>query len=252
MTRVAKKAGADLRSAAPGRKAARVARDDLSFTALLGTRVADPGKRKGQRTRESLKAAAAELLEAAGYHELRVTDINERAGVSNALFYIYFKNKQIIAEEVMNEFLEFLFAPVPPAPRARNLAVSIYRANLEYMRRFVANPGLMRCAMQVGDEIPAFARLWRKFNVRWIERVVETLMGSPEMARKNRDEVWCVAASLGVMVDGVLRILFIDRESAIRDHFRSIGRDEESLARFLTRLWVRALFARDAENPISG
>lgn len=52
------------------------------------------------------------------------------------------------------------------------------------------------------------------------------------------------------MVDGVLRILFIDRESAIRDHFfRSIGRDEESLATFLTRLWVRALFARDAENP---
>ena len=58
--------------------------ESLAFAERLSAAAEAPAKRKGERTRALLKAAAAQLLERGGYRALRVTDINEKAGVSNA------------------------------------------------------------------------------------------------------------------------------------------------------------------------
>lgn len=225
----------------PGKTPAR----SLSFCATLDARIDSSSKRKGERTRDRLKAAAAQLLEHGGYRDLRVSDINEAAGVSNALFYVYFPNKEKITEEVMTEFLEMLFTPGEYKERPATIEESIYRANFEYVRRFAANAGLMRCLLQFGDEFAEFGRAWRAASTRWITRVVQRLTREVGLAVNNPDDIWCTTAALGVMQDGLLRLVYIERDPMTKDHLRGSAPDDGTLALFLTRLWVRALFARE-------
>jgi AcrR family transcriptional regulator len=219
--------------------------DSLAFAERLSVTAEEPAKRKGERTRALLKAAAAQLLERGGYRDMRVTDINERAGVSNALFYVYFPNKEKITEEVMTEFLDVLFSHTPRDDAPNTVEESIYRANLDYVRRFAANPGLMRCLLQFGDEIAEFEKLWRERNGRWVERSVKRLLREPDVTLKSVAELWSATAALGMMMDGMLRLIYVEREPKTREHARTIAPDEPRLALFLTRLWVRALFARE-------
>lgn len=217
----------------------------LSFPQLLTSRGSENKKTKGQRTRDSLITAAAALLEEVGYRDLRVTDINEKAGVSNALFYVYFTNKEVITREVLTEFVDVLYAHGTEHAKPGSTEESIYWANFDYVRRFAQNPGLMRCLLQFGDEIPEFGRLWRSANQRWLQRVVLRLSKEPELEQCPADELWTAASALGVMVDGFLRLLYIDREPTTSLHAGSVASDDKSLALFLTKLWIRGIFGRD-------
>jgi AcrR family transcriptional regulator len=217
--------------------------NSLSFTEFLEARSAAPDKRKGERTRDRMKAAAARELERVGYRELRVSDVNETAGVSNALFYVYFKNLQDVTAEVLTEFLETLYDRPPDAARPASPAEAIYAGNLHYIRRFAANPGLMRCLFQFGDEIPEFGELWRKWNREWIDRVLRSLQRDKDVALDDAGQRMIAAAALGTMVDGVLRFLYVDREQRLIEAAEREG--PESLALLFTRLWFRALYARE-------
>jgi AcrR family transcriptional regulator len=218
---------------------------DTPYPQYLRSLINAPGKSKGQRTRNALLAAAAELLEKVGYRDLRVTDINERANVSNALFYTYFENKETISREVMTGFLQTLYEHDENEPKPKSTEESIYRANLYYVRRFAANPGLMRCLLQFGDEIKEFGSLWRESNRIWLQRVVSKLAREPELASLEVDAIWTMVTALGSMVDGMLRMVYIEADSATRLHAGNLPNDAEQFAIFLTRLWVRGLFGRD-------
>jgi AcrR family transcriptional regulator len=222
-----------------------------SFAEQLHKAADEPGKRKGERSRNGLKIAAARELERVGYRDLRVSDINEAAGVSNALFYVYFKNKEEITREVLSEFLasfgreDTRSDPTQRAPAKRSVIESIYRGNLKYARTFAANPGLMRCLMQFGDEIPEFGKLWRDWNAAWFDRSIKALAQDQTVALKTDAERLLAVASLGMMVDGVLRLLYVDEQPRMKQAVKDIGGTPEALALFLTRMWVRAVYGRD-------
>src|SRR5581483_7233848 len=200
---------------------------------------------KGKRTRWSLLSAAAEVLEERGYHGLRVTDVNEKARVSNALFYLYFKNKDEITAEVMTGFLDVLYARSEDAPRPQSIEESMFRANYDYLRQYMANPGLMRCLMQFGDESESFRRVWRETDRRWAERVVKRLAREPELAKRDINELFAEVTALGMMVDAFLRSVYVEKEAPTTGYAKAIAPDVVSLALFLTRLWVRAIYGRE-------
>lgn len=241
--RIKKLANEGQRSSSAGKKVVRSL--DTPYPDYLYALAQEPGRSKGQRTRGALLAAAAELLEKVGYHELRVSDINERAGVSNALFYIYFENKEAISREVMTGFLSTLFDHEETAPKPQSTEESIFRSNLDYVRRFVANPGLMRCLIQFSDEIKEFGTLWRQSNRHWMERVVTRLSREPELKPIDTSTIWNTVSALGTMVDGMLRVVYIDTDPTTRSHAKKLLDDPRELALFLTRLWIRGLFGRD-------
>ncbi len=77
---------------------------------------------RGERTRLALLLAGAEVLPARGYHEARVDDIVEAAGVSHGTFYRYFDSKddffRVLAEVASGRLTELidrldLDAPAP-------------------------------------------------------------------------------------------------------------------------------------------
>ena len=56
---------------------------------------------KGDRTRYRLKIAAARALEEMGYTDLKVADVCANANVALGTFYVYYKDKNEIAIEVV-------------------------------------------------------------------------------------------------------------------------------------------------------
>ena len=77
---------------------------------------------RGERTRATLLRAGAEVLPVRGFHEIRVDDIVEAAGVSHGTFYRYFEGKdaffRAMAEDAsgrMIELIERLDLDAPPA-----------------------------------------------------------------------------------------------------------------------------------------
>jgi AcrR family transcriptional regulator len=67
---------------------------------------------RGERTRRRLLDAGAEVLPARGYHDARVDDIVEVAGLSHGTFYRYFESKddffRALAVEASNRMIELL------------------------------------------------------------------------------------------------------------------------------------------------
>jgi AcrR family transcriptional regulator len=80
---------------------------------------------RGQKTRQLLLDAGTAVLPARGYHDARVDDIVEAAGVSHGSFYRYFDNKddffRVLAEEASTRMVEQLDAfPLDgPGPELR-------------------------------------------------------------------------------------------------------------------------------------
>lgn len=217
-----------------------------NFAQFLELRAELAGKRKGERTRDRLKAAAARQLEKQGYRDLRVSDVNEEAGVSNALFYVYFKNKQEITLEILTEFVSTL----KPAPRKMNEdtvepIAAVYRGNLGYTQVFAANPGLMRCLIQFGDEVPSFERIWADWNNRWSNRSIRALIRRGSLTASDDAEIVATVLALGAMVDGVLRGIYVDKHTMLSDSFAEMGGSPQVLALFLTRIWHRALYGTE-------
>lgn len=222
--------------------------EPLNFALRLELRAESGKKRKGERTRDRLKAAAARLLEKVGYRDLRVTDINEEAEVSNALFYVYFKNKQEITQEVLEEFLALLETPQSIGRKSpASTGEAIYLGNLEYSRSFMANPGLMHCLIQFGDEIPEFGQLWSDWNNRWVDRTIRSLMKRESVKLENAEQIRLAVSGLGLMVDGLLRQIFVEKDKTILKAARSLGASPEALALFVTRLWYRAMFCEELD-----
>lgn len=60
---------------------------------------------RGAKRREQILDCAAELFAEKGYHATNITDIVTRAGVARGTFYLYFKDKRTIFEELVDGFI---------------------------------------------------------------------------------------------------------------------------------------------------
>lgn len=67
---------------------------------------------RGEQTRQRLLDAGAKVLPARGYHDARVDDVVELAGISHGSFYRYFANKEdffrVLAEEASTDLIDLL------------------------------------------------------------------------------------------------------------------------------------------------
>jgi AcrR family transcriptional regulator len=72
----------------------------------------EPLRPRGRKTRQLLLDAGAKVLPARGYHDARVDDIVDTAGVSHGSFYRYFDNKEeffrVLAEDASTRMVELL------------------------------------------------------------------------------------------------------------------------------------------------
>ena len=216
------------------------------FATTLRRRQKNSGiRRKGERTRDRLKIAALQVLEERGYLKLRVSDVCKRARVSAAAFYQYFRNKQDVTVEVLTEFLHYNFRIGNGTAAERSFFDSLREANLTWIGSVRANAGLMRCLLQLGDQVPEFKKLNQQLNYEWFAYVTERLLKRYPRLRADDRTVLLAVYALGGMMDELSRKVLVAREESLEAIIEATAPSDEALAEFLSVLWYRALFAAD-------
>jgi AcrR family transcriptional regulator len=145
--------GVNVNRASPGR------RRRVTVPAPASSAGGRPVRRpRGEKTRLGLLEAGASVLPARGYHDARVDDIVDAAGVSHGTFYRYFANKddffRVLAEMASARMIELI-----DHLRIDGDAEELRAWLREWFRSYEANGGVISTwqEMQTNDELAAFS-----------------------------------------------------------------------------------------------
>lgn len=197
-----------------------------------------PPKRKGERTRERIKIAAAKCLQNLGYIAMRVTDVTEVAEIAEGSFYVYFKDKSDVSLAVLTDLMDNFFALEASREGGRSAYDSIRLANRRWIAVCRANAGLMRCILQVGDETPEFAQLSQRANAVWYERVA---MGARRRRGEETAAPLLAAYLLGGMMDELVRKLIVYPDADLAAVLKRMELDDDGVADASSLIWLRVL-----------
>ncbi len=160
-----------------------------------------PGQTKGERTREAIMGAAAQLFRERGFHETSLADIGAAAGVSGPAIYRYFRSKGELLSVLIEEAAilwrgtvdEVLNEDAPASVTLERLidaAIALQLRNGNLRDVFVHSYRFLD-----DDARRRVARIERVRTAEWVHLLCEVRPGlSDEEAR-----------AAVVMVDGMLR-----------------------------------------------
>jgi TetR/AcrR family transcriptional regulator, transcriptional repressor for nem operon len=216
-----------------------------SFLNFLETRLAEQqGLPKRERTRQRLRIATLQVLNERGYEDMRTLTITEQAGLSEGLFYVYFKSKVDITLDLLDEFYkDFVRREISAGASAGPFGV-MKAANRHWLHLAVANPGLMRCIFQAGNEVPEFAELISRVNKAWYTRAFNAVERHKPAARKNA--MMLPLYMLGGMMDELARKLVVYPDPELLAVIEENGSDYDAVADAATMIWYRVLYPDEA------
>lgn len=203
------------------------------------------GLRKGELMKLKLLLSAAEILEAGGYHNLRIADIIERAGVARGTFYIYFRDKSDVALQVLSDFRREMFSPrYVPRDRER-WQDRVFLANLYFAELNQKNAGLLRSFYQYVDEADDFQKM-RHFTERfWAKQQLAAFKRSfGVITETERTEVLRRIHAMRAMIEGVCRQVYIEEMPDMVEIFPT----PFDIAVTSTKIWVGALETAQADS----
>ncbi|MEO1194314.1 MAG: helix-turn-helix domain-containing protein [Pseudomonadota bacterium] len=204
------------------------------------------GVPKRRRTRLSLLAATAAVMEEAGYGGLTIEAVVARAGVARGTFYLYFANRGDAALAVMRAFRATMRGLRPRGGGRFPAEVSIYRMNLFYVRSYARNASILIGGELLLRDRPDLARRRDFDNQRWAKAVLRDLCwrsGTPDSLLQDPGALLAVRAIIG-MADELLRETFVHRSASLGQ----MVENEEQLAEALSFVWYRAIFGRQPEG----
>jgi TetR/AcrR family transcriptional regulator, transcriptional repressor for nem operon len=216
-----------------------------SFLSFLEQRLAEQQDLpKRERTRQRLRIATLQVLNERGYEDMRTLTITEQAGLSEGLFYVYFKSKVDITLDLLDEFYkDFVRRDLGPNSAAKPFDV-IKTANRHWLHLAVANPGLMRCIFQAGNEVPEFAALISKADKAWYTRAFNAVERHKPSTRKSA--LMLPVYMLGGMMDELVRKLVVYPDPELLAVIAENGSDYDAVADAATMIWYRVLYPDNA------
>lgn len=206
----------------------------------------DGARRKGERTRDRIRLAAVQLLDEVGYHALTVGDICARAEVTPPVMYLYFANKQALMTDVLREFLDAFLARGDNAAGSTAFE-SIHMANVTWITLARENAGLMRCLLQLSDDVPEFAAMYASASDAWYRRIARSVIRRFPSSASDEATIHFIAHAMGAMMDEVTRKLFSGNDPHLHALTQHIAASDEALARLLSVIWYRSLYAADPD-----
>ena len=95
-------------------------------------------RRKDDEKEKSIKEAVIRLILEEGFHGTSISKIAKAAGVSPATVYIYFENKEVMLQDIYNEYAEeifnYLLDQVDMEMRGQQLIEILVRSYYDYIR----------------------------------------------------------------------------------------------------------------------
>jgi len=163
---------------------------------------------KGEHTRIAIKASAQDVMARDGYAAMRIADIMSGAGKSPGAFYLYFKNKEELLHELLQDFRQTLKLEVnrplgghedPLANLAERLRVfwCIYRQHWP----------VATAAFQMSMQDASFAQAWHQVREQGIKGLVAVIRESRRLQKRaghdpdQEQDLELVASALSSMIE---------------------------------------------------
>lgn len=169
-------------------------------------------KAKRERRRRAVLDTALRVFSDKGYHDTRISDIIEAAGIARGTFYIYFDSKNAIFHELLDLLLEQIRENVVgvdlregAAPIRDQLLVSVARV----LEAFHQNPALarfvLREAVGIDAEIDKKLESFYGHLHAWLSDSLENGQRIGLVRQLDTEHVaWCIIGSVKQFLQLVL------------------------------------------------
>jgi AcrR family transcriptional regulator len=197
--------------------------------------------RSGERTRLTLLAAGAGLLQRVSQRDLNVAAVTREAGSAKGTFYVYFKTKDEFLTELLRGYVLFEAAGFPVISRTET-PFRAYRTRIGwYERTFARNAGILRCMLQLSETHPEIRRIWHDRNAWIVDRALQETVALLKRPPQDLRALRLAIRATGTMLD----------QSLFERYGVQVGpgieeTDAELLLEFHAVLGFRALFG---QNP---
>jgi AcrR family transcriptional regulator len=196
---------------------------------------------KAERTRASLKTAALKLMYRTGFHDMKITDICEEAGIASGTFYIHFKDKTELALEVVKETLaeneDYIFS----GPHIEDPYDAIYDANRRYVETFIEAGPLNRVLAQLIDADADMRAYWDAYSNRVANRIASAIVKRSAKRGADKADAFLLSHAAQGMSDYIAMQMFAwQNEDLIR-----AGGNADALTEKLSVMYHRILYGCD-------
>lgn len=159
---------------------------------------------KGEQTRIAIKASAKDVMARDGFAAMRIADIMAGAGKSPGAFYIYFKNKEELLHELLQDFRQTLKQEVnrPLSSQEDPLANLAERLQI-FWRIYRRHWPVATAAFQMSMQDPTFAEAWHHIREQGIKGLVTVIRESRRQhkAGGQDQDLELVASALSSMIE---------------------------------------------------
>lgn len=209
---------------------------------LSGLAAQFPGARRGEKSRLTLLAAGARLLDAWNHHDLRVEQVCQAALVAKGTFYIYFRSKDEFLLDLAERYVAFEAQSRPRLSSRNSDFVNLRLWVSWYERSFAANVGVIKCMVHMADQDPRMRDLWHQRNAALVDRSLVGWMKSRPEADPILERM--MLRSAGTIMDQSL----FERYGVQTGQGVEVPEDPEHVVDLHALLMFRALYAKDPDG----
>ncbi len=197
------------------------------------------GLSKGEATRLGLLFATAQILQEGGYHDLRISQVVQRAGVARGTFYIYFSDKSDIVLSVLSDFRDTLLTAANVDFTGQSWEERVYRSNLAFAEICDANSGLLKAFHQLVDEAEEFRKMRHLKEQGWTRRQLASYVrrfGAPD-GPETRETVLRQLHALRAMIERLCTQIYVEGMPELIELYPT----PRHVARLCTDIWILTL-----------
>lgn len=137
-----------------------------------------------------------------GWHQARIQDIVQRAGVSHGTFYTYYESKAAILDDLVRVSQADFEALAKEPWEADDVHGALERIIGGFLDLYRRDGVLMHAWLQAARDEPAFGGLYRELRGRFVDRITEQIAAVAAASRRpSTPPARTVAGALAAMVE---------------------------------------------------
>jgi len=168
----------------------------------------DPNK--AEKSRESIMNSAISEFARVGFHQAKISDIVANAGFSQRTFYIYFKNKEALYMEILENWKNSLIQQFIIGENDPNVQITVQRRWEEIFKFMADNPDYTRAVYFMNPYI-------EEIRKDILNSLIQTMTSGQENQnlRKNISIGILAESTLATIESLTLRYVLNGKESSI-------------------------------------
>lgn len=201
--------------------------------------------KRGERTRESFRAGARQVIAQKGFLRTTISEIAAAAGRSPASFYNYYDSKEDLLEELADEFrADTLKRQHIVAERGTPLYPVMRAAAAAYWESYKTHLAELVGVFQVAMVDDRFAERWRDIRVSGIETIKQGIDRAQAAGYCPGVDPWLTAGALGSMFE---HFCYVTLAQGGAFSHRSV--DETTAIDTIASIWFHAVYWTEATTP---